>query len=60
MTTELPTGLAGLIKLLEGHFPLRSWPASVTLAEIHRHAGARDVVDYLRALEREATERHDD
>ena len=57
-TTTLPDNVGGIIQLLEKTFPLRSWPANTTLVEVHRHAGARDVIDWLRILHRETTERY--
>jgi hypothetical protein len=60
MTQQLPDNIAALISLLDKTFPLRSWPASTTLVEVHRHAGARDVIEWLSILHREATERYSD
>jgi hypothetical protein len=52
----LPSTLPALIKLLDQTFPLKSWPASVTLAEVHRHGGARDVIGFLESIQREQAE----
>lgn len=54
----LPTKVDDLIDMLDTRaFPLRTFPVSATAAEMHRSFGARDVVDFLRTLQRERDER---
>jgi hypothetical protein len=51
----LPDTVSALIDLLDHRaFPLRAFPADVTMADVHRHGGARDVVEFLRSLQRES------
>ena len=61
MTTEntfnLPDKPDDLIDLLDKAFPLRNFPVSAGAAEMHRHMGARDVVDFLRRLQQDRDER---
>lgn len=49
----LPSTVDALVDMLDRHFPLKNFPATSDLAELHRHFGARDVVDLLRSLQRE-------
>ena len=59
-TTKLPSDIAGVIKLLESTYPLRTFPVSTDAVTMHRHFGARDVIDHLRSLHNEAVGRlHD-
>jgi hypothetical protein len=51
--TALPETVDGLIDMLDRHFPLRNFPQQTDLVTLHRHFGARDVVDMLRSLQEE-------
>jgi len=50
----LPKTVDALIDMLDTRaFPLKSFPETATLTQMHRHFGARDVVDLLRILQKE-------
>jgi hypothetical protein len=50
--SALPRTVDELVEMLDTRsFPLRSFPVTADLVEIHRHLGARDVVDLLRNLQ---------
>lgn len=51
--TALPETVDGLIDMLDRHFPLHNFPLNTDLVTLHRHFGARDVVDMLRSLQAE-------
>lgn len=54
---SLPDKVDDLIELLDKRaFPLKNLPATADGATVSRHFGARDVVDFLRALQRERDE----
>jgi hypothetical protein len=53
---SLPKNIPDLIKLLEQNFPLKHYSPAATLAEVHRDAGKRDVVEYVKSLYRESVE----
>lgn len=55
--THLPNDIAGLIKLLETTYPLKTFPVSADAVVIQRYFGARDVIDFLKALHRERVTR---
>lgn len=52
----LPTTADQLIDLIDKAFPLKNPPRGADAASVHRDAGARDVVDWLRALQQERDE----
>ena len=52
----LPTTADQLIDLIDQAFPLKNPPKDATLSSVHRDAGRRDVVDWLRALQQERSE----
>jgi len=49
----LPNSVDELIDALDAAFPLQNFPVSADMVAIQRACGARDVVDYLRAMQRE-------
>lgn len=51
--TALPATVDLLITLLDKTFPLQNFPRTADLSSVHRACGARDVVDFLRTLQRE-------
>jgi hypothetical protein len=54
----LPDTVDALIDLLDTQaFPLRNFSADMPFHAIHRELGKRDVVDFLRALQKERAER---
>ena len=56
--TKLPEEVDALIDFLDSEaFPLRSLPVDMPYHEMQREMGRRDVVDYLRSLQRERDER---
>lgn len=53
----LPLTVDDLVDMLDTRaFSLRNLPATASPYEIHRHFGARDVIDFLRSLQRERDE----
>lgn len=60
MTIQMPNDIATLIKLIDTTFPLKHYPPGVSLVEIQRDLGKRDVVEFLKSLHRERVSRlHD-
>lgn len=54
----LPNTVDELIDLLDKRaFPLRNFPADASLPAIQRECGKRDVIDFLRELQRERDDR---
>jgi len=54
MSFVLPKTADELIDMLDTRvFPLRNMPATATTAEVQRHYGTRDAIDFLRSLQRE-------
>lgn len=54
--TVLPDSVDAVIDLLDQRFALRSLPVTASSNEIQRAFGARDVVDLLRALQKDRDE----
>jgi hypothetical protein len=52
----LPTKVDALIDMIDKQYPLTNFPSTTDYATLQRHFGARDVVDFLRALQRERDE----
>jgi hypothetical protein len=54
---QLPSTADEVIELLERAFPLRNHPVDTPLTHLQREFGARDVIDFLRQLQRERDEK---
>lgn len=48
---HLPATARDLVAALNAEYPARCIRPCETLAEAHRYAGARDVIDYLNSLQ---------
>ena len=55
--TELPATVDKLIDLLDRTFPLKNFSVTADLATVNRECGKRDVVDFLRSLQRARSDR---
>lgn len=54
--TALPVTVDALIDLIDHQFPLKNLAPGTPHDDIHRMFGARDVVDFLRSLQKERDE----
>ena len=52
----LPDNVPALIKQLDAVFPLKTFPPNATLSDVHRACGQRDVVEFLKTLQKEAVD----
>jgi hypothetical protein len=49
----LPDSVDALIDLIDRQFPLKNLPANTDAASMHRMFGGRDIVDWLRSMQRD-------
>lgn len=56
---EFPSTADDLVDLLDRAFPLTNFDVNTPTHVIHRELGKRDVVDFLRALQKERKEAGD-